>query len=195
MKSKQEKIELISSSVRGILEILGMDLTDDSLQGTPLRVAKMFVNEIFMGLDPQCKPKASTFENKYRYGEILVEKNITLYSICDCHLQPIVGKAHVGYISKGTVLGLSKMNRMVDYFARKPQTLEHIAFEVVKELQENLKTDDVICVIDAKYLCQKNNEEKSRKGTVLTFECGGVFKEETKKNDFISYVAMNTRYH
>ncbi len=119
--SDKEKIALIKKDVRSILITLGMDLDDDSLKGTPSRVAKMFVKEIFGGLNPENKPKASTFDNKYKYGEMLVEKNITLYSTCEHHLLPIVGKAHIAYISNGTVVGLSKMNRVVDYYAQRPQ--------------------------------------------------------------------------
>ena len=151
--SDPEKIALIEEKVGDILYTLGMDLTDDSLKGTPKRVAKMFVNEIFSGLHPDRKPKASTFENKYKYGEILVEKNITLYSTCEHHLLPIVGKAHVAYISNGNVVGLSKMNRIVQYYAQRPQVQERLTIQIVRELQQVLNTKDVACVIDAKHLC------------------------------------------
>ena len=134
-KSDDEKILIIQDHVSEILETLGMDLTDDSLKGTPLRVAKMFVNEIFGGLHPNKKPKASTFDNSYKYGEMLVEKNITLYSTCEHHLLPIVGKAHVAYVSNGTVVGLSKMNRIVDYYAKRPQVQERLTLQIVQELQ------------------------------------------------------------
>ncbi len=127
-----EKIAAIKKDVTNILTTLGMDLTDDSLKGTPSRVAKMFVQEIFGGLHPERKPKASTFENKYKYGEMLVEKNITLYSTCEHHLLPIVGKAHIAYISNGTVVGFSKMNRVVDYFAKRPQVQERLTMQIVK---------------------------------------------------------------
>ena len=150
--SNSEKILLIEEKMREILYVLGMDLTDDSLSGTPTRVAKMFVNEIFSGLHPNNKPKASSFENKYQYGEMLVEKNITLYSTCEHHLLPIVGKAHVAYISNGTVVGLSKMNRIVDYYAKRPQVQERLTLQIVEELQKVLKTKNVACVIDAKHL-------------------------------------------
>ena len=136
-----------------ILHTLGMDFTDDSLKGTPKRVAKMFVNEILAGFTPNNKPKASTFENKYKYGEMLVEKNITLYSTCEHHLLPIVGKAHVAYVSNGTVVGLSKMNRIVQYYAQRPQVQERLTMQIVEELQKVLNTKDVACVIDAKHLC------------------------------------------
>jgi len=141
--SNAEKIDLIKKDVRHIMETLGLDLTDDSLQGTPNRVAKMFVQEIFGGLNPKDKPKASTFDNKYKYGEMLVEKNITVYSTCEHHLLPIVGRAHIAYISNGTVVGLSKMNRVVDYYAKRPQVQERLTIQIVKELQEVLNTGNI----------------------------------------------------
>ncbi|MGB3144725.1 MAG: GTP cyclohydrolase I FolE, partial [Maribacter sp.] len=147
------KIERIRENVRDIMLTLGLDLDDDSLKGTPNRVAKMYVNEIFGGLHPDRRPKSSTFDNKYKYGEMLVEKNITLYSTCEHHLLPIVGRAHVAYISNGTVVGLSKMNRIVDYYAKRPQVQERLNIQIVRELQEVLGTEDVACVIDAKHLC------------------------------------------
>ena len=149
----EEKIQKIKGNVKEILQTLGLDLEDDSLKGTPTRVAKMFVNEIFSGLNPDRKPKASTFDNKYKYGEMLVEKNITLYSTCEHHLLPIVGRAHVAYISNGTVVGLSKMNRIVDYYAKRPQVQERLNIQIVRELQKALGTKDVACIIDAKHLC------------------------------------------
>ena len=141
--SDAEKIEIIEKKVADILFTLGMDMTDDSLKGTPKRVAKMYVNEIFSGLNPKNKPKASTFDNKYKYGEILVEKNITLYSTCEHHLLPIVGKVHIAYISNGNVVGLSKMNRIVQYYAQRPQVQERLTLQIVKELQDVLETDNV----------------------------------------------------
>ena len=151
--SDTEKIEIIEKRVADILYTLGMDMTDDSLKGTPNRVAKMYVSEIFSGLNPKNKPKASTFDNKYKYGEVLVEKNITLYSTCEHHLLPIVGKAHIAYISNGNVVGLSKMNRIVQYYAQRPQVQERLTIQIVRELQNVLNTKDVACVIDAKHLC------------------------------------------
>lgn len=144
--SDEEKIDRIQADVYNIMETLGLDLTDDSLKGTPKRVAKMFVKEIFGGLHPNKKPSASTFDNKYKYGEMLVEKNITVYSTCEHHLLPIVGRAHIAYISKGKVVGLSKMNRIVDYFAKRPQVQERMTIQIVQELQKVLGTDDVACV-------------------------------------------------
>merc|ERR1711974_539133 len=155
---------------------MGLDLEDDSLKGTPNRVAKMFVNEIFGGLNPQRKPKASTFKNNYKYGEMLVEKNITVYSTCEHHLLPIVGSAHVAYISNGTVVGLSKMNRVVDYYAKRPQVQERLTIQIVKELQNVLNTEDVACVIDAKHLCVNSRGIRDIDCSTVTSEFGGKFK-------------------
>lgn len=192
--SEQEKIARIESSVRDILDTLGMDLTDDSLQGTPRRVAKMFVNEIFGGLNPERKPDASTFENKYEYGEMLVEKNITLYSTCEHHLLPIVGRAHVAYISKGTVVGLSKMNRIVDYYARRPQVQERLTKQIVRELQAILGTEDVACVIDAKHLCVNSRGIRDVDSSTVTAEYGGAFRDEKQQRAFLDYINLNTSY-
>lgn len=193
-KSDSEKIELIQEDVRNIMNTLGLDLTDDSLQGTPKRVAKMFVKEIFAGLHPELKPKASTFENKYKYGEMLVEKNITLYSTCEHHLLPIVGKAHVGYISNGTVIGLSKMNRIVDYYAKRPQVQERLTMQIVKELQEALGTDDVACVIDAKHLCVNSRGIRDIESSTVTSEYGGKFKDAETRRDFLDYINLETNF-
>ena len=137
--SDEEKRNRIEKSVRDILDTLGMDLEDDSIKGTPRRVAKAFVNELFGGLSPANKPKLSTFDNNYKYGEMLVEKNIVVYSTCEHHLLPIIGRAHVAYISKGQVIGLSKMNRIVDYFAKRPQVQERLTMQVVQALQEAME--------------------------------------------------------
>jgi GTP cyclohydrolase I len=172
-----EKIERIKANVREIMLTLGLDLDDDSLSGTPNRVAKMFVKEIFGGLHPKRKPKSSTFKNKYKYGEMLVEKNITLYSTCEHHLLPIVGKAHVAYISNGTVVGLSKMNRIVDFYAKRPQVQERLNIQIVRELQKVLNTDDVACVIDAKHLCVNSRGIRDIESSTVTAEYGGKFKD------------------
>ena len=189
--SDSEKIEVIQADVKNILNTLGMDLTDDSLKGTPKRVAKMFVNEIFGGLNPKKKQQASTFENKYDYGEMLVEKNITLYSTCEHHLLPIVGKAHIAYISNGTVVGLSKMNRIVDYFAKRPQVQERLTIQIVKELQIILNTDDVACVIDAKHLCVNSRGIRDIDSSTVTSEYGGQFKNTEIKREFLDYIKFN----
>ncbi len=193
-KTDQEKIDLIKEDVRSILDTLGLDLTDDSLKGTPLRVAKMFVNEVFAGLHPKRKPKASTFENKYKYGEMLVEKNITVYSTCEHHLLPIVGKAHVAYISNGTVVGLSKMNRIVDYFAKRPQVQERMTMQIVHELQNVLGTPDVACVVDAKHLCVNSRGIRDIESSTVTSEFGGAFKKKEVRREFLDYIKLDTSF-
>ncbi|MDA0950532.1 MAG: GTP cyclohydrolase I FolE [Bacteroidetes bacterium] len=193
--SDEAKIERITKSVRDILETLGMDLTDDSLNGTPKRVAKAYVKELFSGLNPEKKPSSSTFENKYQYGEMLVEKNITLYSTCEHHLLPIVGKAHVAYISSGRVVGLSKMNRIVEYYAKRPQVQERLTMQVVQELQHILNTQDVACIIDAKHLCVNSRGIKDIASSTVTAEYQGVFKTDEKlRKEFLAYVSLETEF-
>lgn len=192
--SNEEKIARIEESVKDILETLGMDLTDDSLRGTPKRVAKAYVNEIFMGLHPENKPSASTFDNNYNYGEMLVEKNIVVYSTCEHHLLPIVGRAHVAYISNGKVIGLSKMNRIVEYFSKRPQVQERLTMQVVQAMQEALGTDDVACVIDAKHLCVNSRGIKDIESSTVTAEFGGKFKEQDTKREFLDYLKMETDF-
>ena len=192
--SKEEKIDIIKDDVRHILETLGLDLTDDSLKGTPNRVAKMFVNEIFGGLDPDKKPAASTFDNKYKYGEMLVEKNITVYSTCEHHLLPIVGRTHVAYISNGTVVGLSKMNRIVDFFAKRPQVQERLTIQIVEELQKVLNTKDVACIIDAKHLCVNSRGIRDIESSTVTSEFGGKFKEIATRREFLDYIKLETKF-
>ncbi|ADV47840.1 GTP cyclohydrolase I FolE [Cellulophaga sp. E16_2] len=192
--SDEEKIVKIKANVSEIMETLGLDLTDDSLKGTPNRVAKMFVNEIFSGLHPDKKPKSSTFDNKYKYGEMLVEKNITLYSTCEHHFLPIVGRAHVAYISNGTVVGLSKMNRIVDYFAKRPQVQERLNIQIVRELQKVLNTEDVACIIDAKHLCVNSRGIRDIESSTVTAEYGGKFKEEATRKEFLNFIQLETRF-
>lgn len=192
--SNDEKIDIIKDDVKHIMQTLGLDLNDDSLSGTPKRVAKMFVNEIFGGLDPQKKPKASTFDNKYKYGEMLVEKNITVYSTCEHHLLPIVGRAHVAYISNGTVVGLSKMNRIVDYYAKRPQVQERLTIQIVRELQQVLNTEDVACVIDAKHLCVNSRGIRDIESSTVTSEFGGKFKEKETRREFLDYINLDTQF-
>ena len=193
-KTDEEKIEIIKQNIENILTTLGMDLTDDSLKKTPDRVAKMYVKEIFGGLNPIKKPSSSTFENKYKYNEMLVEKNITVYSTCEHHLLPIVGRAHVAYISNGTVVGLSKMNRIVDYFAKRPQVQERLTIQIVKELQKVLNTDNVACIIDAKHLCVNSRGIRDIESSTVTAEFGGKFKEESVKREFLDYVKLETSF-
>jgi len=193
--SNNEKINLIQKSVADIMYTLGMDLTDDSLKGTPLRVAKMYVKEIFGGLNPGLMPKLSTFENNYKYGEMLVEKNITVYSTCEHHLLPIIGRAHIAYISSGRVIGLSKMNRIVDYFAKRPQVQERLNMQIVQSLQEALGTPDVACVIDAKHLCVNSRGIRDIASSTVTAEYGGRFKtEENLKREFLEYIQLDTQF-
>ena len=192
--SDEDKIEAIKKDVENILFTLGMDLTDDSINGTPNRVAKMFVKEIFGGLNPNKKPNSSTFENQYKYGEMLVEKNIILYSTCEHHLLPIIGRAHVAYISSGKVIGLSKMNRVVDYFAKRPQVQERLTMQIVEELQKVLKTEDVACVIDAKHLCVNSRGIRDIESSTVTAEYGGQFKNESKRQEFLDYIKLDTKF-
>jgi GTP cyclohydrolase I len=192
--TSEEKIDIIKDDVRHIMETLGLDLSDDSLNGTPLRVAKMFVKEIFGGLNPDKKPNASTFQNKFKYGEMLVEKNINVYSTCEHHLLPIVGKAHVAYISNGTVVGLSKMNRIVDYFAKRPQVQERLTIQIVKELQLVLNTQDVACVIDAKHLCVNSRGIRDVDCSTVTSEFGGKFKDKETRREFLDYINLDTTF-
>jgi GTP cyclohydrolase I len=192
--SKEEKVSRIEKSVRDILETLGMDLEDDSIKGTPKRVANAYVKEIFGGLFPENKPNSSTFENKYSYGEMLVEKNIVLYSTCEHHLLPIVGRAHVAYISKGSVVGLSKINRIVDYYAKRPQVQERLTIQIVKELQEILNTKDVACVIDAKHLCVNSRGIRDIASSTVTAEYGGVFAQESYRKEFLEYINIETEF-
>ncbi|CAD0004049.1 MULTISPECIES: GTP cyclohydrolase I FolE [Flavobacterium] len=190
----EEKIEKIKKDVENILQTLGMDLTDDSIKGTPNRVAKMFVKEIFGGLNPAKQPKASTFDNNYKYGEMLVEKNITVYSTCEHHLLPIIGRAHVAYISSGRVIGLSKMNRIVEYYAKRPQVQERLTMQIVQELQNALGTEDVACVIDAKHLCVNSRGIKDIESSTVTSEFGGKFKDPQTKREFLDYIKLDTQF-
>ncbi|WP_454244843.1 GTP cyclohydrolase I FolE [Psychroflexus sp. MBR-150] len=192
--SDEEKIKRIQANVNNIMQTLGLDLADDSLSGTPQRVAKMFVNEMFSGLNPKHKPKMSTFDNKYRYGEMLVEKNITVYSTCEHHLLPIVGKAHIAYISSGRVVGLSKMNRIVDYYAKRPQVQERMTMQIVKDLQEALDTEDVACIVDAKHLCVNSRGIRDIESSTVTSEFGGQFKNQDVKKEFLDYIKLDTTF-
>lgn len=192
--SDDEKIESIKKDVANILHTLGIDLTDDSLSGTPNRVAKMFVKEIFGGLNPARKPKASTFENNYKYGEMLVEKNIVVYSTCEHHLLPIIGRAHVAYISNGRVIGLSKMNRIVEYYAKRPQVQERLTMQIVQEMQRALGTEDVACIIDAKHLCVNSRGIKDIESSTVTSEFGGKFKNEQTRRELLDYIKLDTQY-
>jgi len=188
------KIELIEKHFKEIMHILGLDLTDDSLSGTPHRVAKMYIKEIFSGLNPANKPKVSLFDNKYQYNQMLVEKDITFYSNCEHHFVPIVGKAHVAYISNGQVIGLSKLNRIVQYYAKRPQVQERLTMQIGKELQDILQTDNVAVVIDAKHLCVSSRGIQDVNSATITAFYEGKFKEEATKNEFLKYLSLGTEY-
>lgn len=188
--SDDKKIELIQEKFAEIMDVLGLDLTDDSLKSTPKRVAKMYVKEIFGGLNPNGAPKNSTFDNKYNYTEMLVEKDITVYSTCEHHFLPIVGKAHVAYFSKGKVIGLSKMNRIVDHYAKRPSVQERLTMQVVKHLQEYLGTEDVACIIDAKHLCVNSRGIKDIQSSTVTAEFGGKFAETEVRKEFLAYLQI-----
>ncbi|MEN9349601.1 MAG: hypothetical protein RL372_579 [Bacteroidota bacterium] len=193
-QTEDEKIAAIQEKFAEIMDILGLDLTDDSLKGTPKRVAKMYVKEIFNGLNPANKPQMALFENKYKYNEMLVEKNISFYSNCEHHFVPIMGKAHVAYISSGKVVGLSKLNRLVDYFAKRPQVQERLTMQIAKELQQDLGTDDVAVLIDAKHLCVASRGVEDDTSSTVTAFYGGKFKDEKVKDEFLRYLGLNTQF-
>lgn len=186
------KIELIESHFKSIMEILGLDLSDDSLAGTPYRVAKMYVKEIFSGLNPANKPAITLFENKYKYNEMLIEKNITFFSNCEHHFVPIIGKAHVAYISNGYVIGLSKINRIVQYYAKRPQVQERMTVQIANELKKILKTDDVAVIIDAQHLCVSSRGIQDVSSTTVTSAFHGKFKEEEKRQEFLKLISLNS---
>lgn len=186
--SDSEKIEQIEAHFKSIMEIMGLDLTDDSLQGTPRRVAKMYVQEIFSGLNPANKPKVQLFENKYQYQQMLVEKNITLYSNCEHHFVPIIGKAHVAYISNGKVIGLSKINRIVQYFAKRPQVQERLTEQIAEELKNILGTEDVAVIIDAEHLCVSSRGIKDVNSATVTSHYSGKFQNEKTRAEFFRYL-------
>ena len=184
VKSDLEKIESIQKYFTKIMEELGLDLTDDSLSGTPYRFAKMYVKELFYGLNPSNKPKLSTFENKYGYKKMLIEQNITIDSSCEHHFLPIIGHAHIAYIPKEKVIGLSKINRLVDYYSHRPQVQERLCMQILKDLQETLDTEDVIVVINAKHLCVSSRGIKDKNSFTTTIQYGGVFENSKCRNDF-----------
>ena len=185
------KVELIEKHFAEIMLILGLDLTDDSLSGTPHRVAKMYVKEIFRGLNPANKPKISMFENKYKYNQMLVEKNITFYSNCEHHFVPIIGKAHVAYISNGQVIGLSKINRIVQYFSQRPQVQERLTIQIANELKSILNTEDVAVVIDAHHLCVSSRGVSDVNSSTVTAEYGGAFLTTEKTEEFLKYISLS----
>ena len=186
--SDDEKKEKIAFHFKKIMETLGLDLTDDSLQGTPKRVAKMYVEEIFSGLNPKNKPKIALFENKYKYDQMLVEKDILLYSNCEHHFLPIYGKAHIAYISNGKVIGLSKLNRIVNYFAKRPQVQERLSVQIGEELKSILNTEDVAVLIEAKHLCVSSRGIQDDQSSTVTSYYSGQFKSDTKIQEFLNLI-------
>lgn len=182
------KIELIAKHFKEIMQVLGLDLTDDSLSGTPQRVAKMYVQEVFSGLNPKNKPTARLFENKFGYNQMLVEKDITFYSHCEHHFVPIYGKAHVAYISSGKVIGLSKINRIVQYYAKRPQVQERMTVQIANELIDVLQTEDVGVVIDANHMCVSSRGVGDTNSTTGTAHFSGKFGEENYKREFLNYI-------
>lgn len=188
--SDEEKMAKIEHHFREIMLTMGLDLTDDSLRGTPKRVAKMYIQEIFSGLNPKNKPKVALFDNKYGYYEMLVEKDITFYSNCEHHFVPIIGKAHVAYISNGSVIGLSKLNRIVQYFAKRPQVQERLTMQIAQELCNILGTDDVAIVIDAHHLCVSSRGVQDVNSSTITAYYGGQFMKESRKTEFLQYLSL-----
>ncbi|MDX5346227.1 MAG: GTP cyclohydrolase I FolE [Hymenobacteraceae bacterium] len=183
-----QKIELIEKHFAEIMHVLGLDLTDDSLKGTPRRVAKMFVKEIFSGLNPANRPSVRQFENKYRYNRMLVERDITVYSSCEHHFVPIIGKAHVAYIPGKHVVGLSKLNRIVHYYARRPQVQERMTMQIANELKTVLQTEDVAVLIEADHLCVMSRGVNDVGSSTITSEYGGIFQQEKYQQEFLSYL-------
>lgn len=187
-RSDDEKVERIAEHFEAIMETLGLDLNDDSLKGTPHRVAKMYVEEIFRGLKPKNKPDIKVFDNKYKYGEMLIEKNITLYSACEHHFLPMIGKAHVGYISNGKVVGLSKINRIVNYYSKRPQVQERLTLQILEEMKNALKTEDVAVVIESNHLCVCARGVNDYNSTTITSEYSGKFKENDSRKEFLDHI-------
>jgi GTP cyclohydrolase I len=187
-KSDAQKMAVIETHFQSIMEAMGLDMTDDSLQGTPHRVAKMFIQEIFSGLNPANKPKISVFENSYNYDKMLVEANISFNSTCEHHFLPIIGKAHIGYVSSGKVIGLSKLNRIVDYYSRRPQVQERLIMQIFNELKSVLDTDNVIVVMEATHLCVSSRGIKDESSYTSTIQYGGVFNEKENRNDFFNMI-------
>jgi GTP cyclohydrolase I len=185
------KVELIEKHFKEIMHILGLDLSDDSLRGTPHRVAKMYVKEVFAGLNPKNKPEPKLFENKYKYKEMLVEKDITFFSHCEHHFVPIYGKAHVAYISNGNVIGLSKINRIVQYFSKRPQVQERLTMQIGNDLREILGTEDVAVILDAYHMCVSSRGIKdTSSSTVTSFYSGKFETDEQSRNEFLKYLSM-----
>jgi len=190
--SDDEKIEVIGNHFEKIMHTLGLDMSDESLNGTPYRVAKMYVKEIFQGLNPANKPVARKFGNKYAYHDMVVEKNINVTSFCEHHFLPFIGKAHVAYISSGKVIGLSKINRIVDYFSRRPQVQERLTLQIADELKKAIDTDDVAVFLECKHLCVSTRGIQDRESSTVTTEFSGAFRNEKEQQRFIDYILAST---
>ena len=190
-KSDEEKIENIQLYFYKIMEELGLDLTDDSLSGTPYRVAKMYVKELFHGLNPANKPKVSTFENKYNYKKLLIEQDIEINSNCEHHFLPIIGKAHVAYIPGKRVVGLSKINRIVNYIAHRPQVQERLCLQIYEELKSHLDTEDIIVCVQAKHLCVSTRGINDKESFTTSLEYGGEFNKTEKRDEFLTLLNLN----
>lgn len=187
--SDEVKVQQIEAHFKQIMEIMGLDLQDDSLKGTPRRVAKMYIEEIFSGLNPANMPAITLFENKYNYDQMLVEKNITVFSNCEHHFVPIFGKAHIAYISSGKVIGLSKLNRIVQYFAKRPQVQERLTVQIGETLKEVLQTEDVAVIIDADHMCVQSRGVQDVGSSTVTSFYSGRFKDDATRKEFLSYLA------
>lgn len=187
-RSDNEKIDIIAEHFKVIMETIGLDLEDDSLSGTPKRVAKMFIKEKFKGLNKMNKPAISLFDNSYQYSKMLIEKNIKVESTCEHHFLPITGMAHVAYISTGKVIGLSKINRIVDYYSRRPQVQERLTRQIVEALKEALDTQDVIVAMEAKHHCVSSRGIEDPHSTTVTLEYSGEFENQARRNEFMDYV-------
>ena len=187
-KSDDEKIKIIQHHFGEIMETLGMDLSDDSLSGTPYRFAKMYVKELFYGLNPKNRPKVSTFKNKYGYKKMLVEQNITIDSSCEHHFLPIIGHAHIAYIPKDKVIGLSKINRLLDYYAHRPQVQERLSIQILKDLQNVLETEDVIVMVCARHLCVSSRGIKDKDSFTTTIEYGGCYEDNEYRDEFLNII-------
>ncbi len=186
--SDEEKIEKIQKHFTAIMDILGLDLNDDSLKGTPYRVAKMYVQEIFSGLNPANKPTVALFDNKYRYDQMLIEKNILLQSTCEHHFLPIYGRCHVAYVSNGNVIGLSKINRIVQYYAKRPQVQERLTMQILQELKTLLQTEDVAVYIDAKHMCVSSRGIKDTSSSTITSGYSGKFEQSSFRKEFLAAI-------
>ena len=188
--SESDKTDKIEYHFREIMKTLGLDLTNESLTGTPRRVARMYVHEIFSGLNPANKPRMTLFENEFNYKQMLVEKDIAFFSCCEHHFVPIYGKAHLAYISSGKVIGLSKLNRIVQYYAKRPQVQERLTGQIAQELQKVLQTEDVAVLIDARHMCVSSRGIKDVDASTVTSFYGGKFLTESVKNEFLEYLSL-----